>query len=141
MMLAAQLKLMTRSWTSSALPWKTRSKWVGYSSACYAALAHMHWIYVVQAVVAYLSDYVYAGRPHVTHGIDRWLSTALTLHMALYMSRRVGCHAVLGVIPVGFLYADMRAVRRRDWEGYVLHHTLWHISGPCVVLICDAVAQ
>ena len=132
-MLARQLTLMTRSWTSTALPWKTRSKWVGYSCACYAILAHVHWIYAVQAVVGYLSDYVHAGRPHVTHGIDRWLSTALVLHIAWHM----GWYAFLGVIPAGFMYAGMRAVRRRDWEGYVLYHTMWHVSGPLIAAAID----
>ena len=133
-MLFNQVTLMTTSFRETALPWTTRSKWVGYSCFCYAALTPVHWIYAVQAQVAYMSDYIYAGVPHVSHGLDRCLSTALTGHMAWYVARHYGWYVFLGVIPIGFLYADMRAVRRKDWGAYVRYHTLWHITGPGLVI-------
>jgi len=127
-MFAAQLTLMTRSFRATALPWKQRSAWIGGSSACYFVLSREHWMWTVQAIVAFLSDYVYAGVPHVTHGIDRWLSTFMTLRLVV-LTRR---YMYLGVIPFYCFYRSKRAVANRDYRAYVLYHTLWHVSGPVI---------
>ena len=125
-MLGRQIDMMTTSFRATAVPWKQRSAILGCSSACYCLLVREHWMWAVQAGVTFLSDYVYSGVPHVTHGIDRWLSTFMALRLVVLTKR----YMYLAVIPFYCFYQSKRALANRDYRAYVLYHTLWHVSGP-----------
>ena len=107
------LRHMTVHMRQTRLPWKDRSRLVGLSTLLSALPAFTRkgiprWkrvACVVQAFVAYLSDYVYAGRPHLSHGIDRWVATInviLSTPVALYR----GCI----FIPAVCYYLSMEAI-------------------------------
>jgi hypothetical protein len=97
--------------------------WIGGSSACYALLWRHHWLFVLQAAVSFASDYVYAGRPSLTHGMDRWMSTLMTLWFAPI---RLVC-----LVPV---YCIWRSKHAKTFSEYETWHTCWHVLGPLVGL-------
>lgn len=135
-----QAALMSRGFCRTALvgDWASgrRSPWVGCSAACYVAPAlwcagcgpvfRAAWL--AQAAASYASDFVWSGVPHWSHGVDRWLSTAMVCVTALLGSARlgVGACAVLAAPPLFCLRCSKRS---RTWPGYELWHTLWHVVG------------
>ena len=123
--------MMTSQWRASRLPWQTRSSAVGLSTlllllpACKRGMPQ--WKRVVltlQAVVAFLSDYVYSGRPHASHGLDRW---GITLTALLFAKRAAKSDAAF--LPIVCYGMSMESIRLKHRAAYELWHTLWHIFG------------
>jgi hypothetical protein len=146
-MIAKHLQLLTADFRQSNHPWKKVSKWAGYSGILYllpiyfitarnvyASVYKLLWI--VQTVFVISSDYVAAGpEPHVLHGVDRLLATAMVISAigitAHYLSPAFALAGSL--LPLFFVYQSMMAAKERNWDKYVLNHTLWHITGPIIV--------
>lgn len=78
----------------------------------------------MQAYIAYMSDYVHAGRPHISHGLDRWI---VTLNAILCAPRAIDHGYAL--VPVVCYYLSMESIRLRHREAYEFWHTMWHVAG------------
>ena len=89
-------------------------------------------LWVVQAVVSVLADYVYIGGPSPAHGVDRVLASFNFLRLAFLLSQEAPELFALGLVPAAlFVYAQrMKDLDRpEDWQ---LAHGLWHASGAAV---------
>ena len=118
------------------LPWKKRSKVVGLSTMLFLLPAFRQGLSrnerlacVLQSYVSYLSDYRYAGRPHVSHGVDRLVASANILwHFKRVFGTGYDFAAAL-------CYAmSMKCIALKDRKAYELWHTLWHVTG-CLCLM------
>ena len=123
--------MMTSRWSASRLPWQHRSTAVGLSTlllllpACKAGMPRWKRVLLAtQAVIAFLSDYVYSGRPHLSHGLDRW---GITL-TALLCARRAA-RSDVALLPIACYSMSMESIRLKHRAAYELWHTLWHIFG------------
>lgn len=121
---------MMTSMRHTRLPWKQRSNMVGLSTllfllpACKQKISPWRRLMcILQACVAYLSDYHYAGRRHLSHGIDRVVATT---HIALYASRVVGTG--FDAVAAVCYSMSMACIRMHHREAYELWHTLWHVA-------------
>ena len=89
-------------------------------------------LWVVQALVSVLADYVYIGGPSPAHGVDRVLASFNFLRLAFLLSQQAPELFALGLVPAAlFVYAQrMKDLDRpEDWQ---LAHGLWHASGAAV---------
>lgn len=115
------------------LPWSTRSNMVGMSTllfllpACKQSLSPWKRLScVLQAYVSYLSDYVHAGKPHLSHGIDRIVAAC---NIVLFgQARGADCIAFLCYVM------SMLSIRRQKQRAYEMWHTLWHVAGTHCLL-------
>lgn len=130
-----QLLYMTSRLCHARLPWTQRSRVVGLSTLLVLLPAMKRrmppWKRValtMQAYVAYLSDYVYAGRPHVSHGIDRWMST---MNAVVHAPRAIDKGYAL--VPIVCFYLSMEAVRLRHREAYEFWHSMWHVAAAAAL--------
>ena len=130
-----QLHLMSSGFRRSSLRWSSRSLMVGASAACFLAppvlldmgAAHRA-AWVLQAALAYASDYAWSGVPHWSHGADRWFSTALVCATAVSGARRKGWRrVVLAAAPP--LWCLARSKSSTCPRRYAVWHTLWHMLG------------
>ena len=123
---------MTLHLRRTRLPWTDRSRVIGLSTLLFAvpALARSsmpRWkraACVAQAIVAFYSDYVYAGRPHISHGVDRWLAT-----VNVVLSAPEAIYRGYFFIPASCYYLSMKSIQAADKSAYIFWHTLWHIFG------------
>ena len=127
----SHVAMMTSQWRASRLPWKERNAAVGLSTlllflpACKQSIPM--WkrrLLAVQACVAFLSDYVYSGRPHISHGLDRWGITLTALACAQRAAR-----SDLACVPLACYMMSMESIRLKHKAAYELWHTMWHVTG------------
>lgn len=84
--------------------------------------------FITQAVLSVMSDYVSTGRNSFWHGLDRWMSTLMTIWM-FWMAHKVSPkYVAIGMPPLFCLYRSKNAIARGNWRGYVMWHTAWHVS-------------
>jgi hypothetical protein len=95
----------------------------------------MLYAFAIQAVLSVMSDYVRTGRDSVWHGLDRWMSSGMTVFMVWYAHAALSPkHCAIAAPPLFCLYNSKNAIARGDWGGYVVWHTAWHVSA--VVACC-----
>lgn len=133
----SQLTMMTSQLCSTRLPWRDRSAVVGLSTLLFLIPASKRgmprwkrYSFVVQALLALLSDYVYAGRRHVSHGLDRWCATLNVLACAP-RALAAGC----AMLPMVCYALSMEAIRLQHRAGYEFWHTMWHITGAACLWV------
>ena len=126
-----QFLYMTSRLSHTRLPWTRRSRAVGLSTLLLLIPALKRdmprWkriAFTVQAYIAYLSDYVYAGRSHISHGLDRWITT---LNMMLCAPRAID-HGY-AFVPLVCYYLSMESIRLQHREAYEFWHSMWHVVG------------
>ena len=125
-------QIMT-SMRHTRLPWTQRSNMVGLSTllfllpACKPGMSPWRRkLCIVQACVAYLSDFHYAGRTHLSHGIDRIVATT---HVALYVFLwRHFALSGLDAVAAMCYSMSMACIRMNHRKAYELWHTLWHVA-------------
>ena len=132
-----QARLMTSRLSSTRLPWTDRSAAVGFSALLLLIPASKRGMprwkracYVLQAFISFLSDYVYSGRPHISHGVDRWF---ITLNALACAPRAVdsGC----AMVPVVCYVLSMESIRLGQRAAYEFWHTLWHVFGALCLYV------
>ena len=129
---------MTSQFAHSKLPWKQPCKEAGLSTLLFA-LPAMHRTHLpkwkraaclAQALVAFLSDYVYAGQPHLSHGFDRWLAMINVVASAYHNPNNFA-----GLIALLCLYLSMKSIQIGNRHAYNFWHTCWHVLGSyCIYL-------
>lgn len=141
-LLCKQSMLMTEKFSETSLPWLSRSKWIGYSSVLYflppyilkvttAPTAVFYLALLLQPIVSFYSDYLWSGRRHISHGLDRWLSTSLIIIMIIISSCHLGLYTIIPATPpIYFLHQGKCAIKQRNYPAYVFNHTLWHFVSP-----------
>lgn len=97
----SHVRNMTLNFGKTCMPWgQKRSVWAGCSgagfvlpgifairpedSATHVVLA----AFALQAVLSVMSDYVTTGRDSVWHGLDRWMSSGMTVRRSPPPNRR-----------------------------------------------------
>ena len=150
--LTQHIRLLTTDFNKSNHAWNKTSMLVGYSSLCYllpilfikntnkwTIIFKLLWF--IQTIFVFLSDYLIPkiqlnnGERNLTiiHGIDRWLVAILTITMIIitliYLNIK---YIILAIPPLYFVYKSKEASNERDWDKYVINHTLWHITGPLI---------
>jgi len=121
----------------TTLPFVHQSSLLGLS--CFSYLIPIPWLsadifkaaMVLQSILSFLGDYVYAGRTSYTHCMDRILASFLTTffigrafnHLTFITS------VVLSILPLICLYLGKKAVINKDMESYAIWHSLWHLVG------------
>lgn len=90
---------------------------------------------VVQAVLAFLSDYAYTGKDSWVHPLDRVAASshfACTTFLAFrVLPARVVCF--LSVLCMASWLNSKRCIRHRRYDSYVVAHVWWHMVSSCVV--------
>ena len=142
--LREQIRVRTTDLTASNMPptWtldELRAPVSGLSGALFALPAACtpdpaeQALWIFQAVVSVLADYVYIGGPSPAHGVDRVLASFNFLRLAFLLSQQQAPELfALGLVPAAlFVYAQrMKDLDRpEDWQ---LAHGLWHASGAAV---------
>jgi len=85
--------------------------------------------FVTQAVLSVMSDYVSTGKDSLWHGLDRWMSSVMTIGMVWYAHNALSPkHVAIAMPPLFCLYHSKNAIARGNWRGYVMWHTAWHVS-------------
>lgn len=142
-----QRGLMNEKFSETSIPWLSKSKWIGYSSVCYflppvmlkvtsLPLVFLLMALLVQPIVSFYSDYLWSGKRHISHGLDRWLSTSLIIFMIIISSYHLGWYTVIfAAPPIYYLYKGKCAVSQRNYKEYEYNHTLWHLTSP----ICGSI--
>jgi hypothetical protein len=122
---------------ATRLPWKERSTMVGLSTllfllpACKRRIPQWkRYACLLQACVSYLSDYHYAGRPHLSHGIDRLVAAT---NIALTAPRALGTG--YDMIATLCYHVSMESIRLRHQKAYELWHSLWHVVGSACLML------
>lgn len=89
-------------------------------------------LWVVQASVSVLADYVCIGGPSPAHGVDRVLASVNFLRLAFLLGQQAPELFALGLVPAGlFVYAQNMKDEDKP-EAWQLAHGLWHVSGAAV---------
>ena len=116
--LREQIRVRTTDLTASNMPptWtldELRAPVSGLSGALFALPAACtpdpaeQALWVFQAVVSVLADYVYIGGPSPAHGIDRVLASFNFLRLAFLLSQQAPELFALGLVPAAlFVYAQ-----------------------------------
>lgn len=131
-----EFEMMSR-WSDTRLPWRDRSVPVGMSALLLTLAATKEdmptWkrqFAAAQGIISFLSDYVYSGVPHWSHGLDRWTIKLLAL---LHARRAMAKHTAL--LPTCFYILSMKAIAHRNKAAYHLWHTLWHVFGALSIYL------
>ena len=136
-MMRHQMYLMSSGFSRTSLIWPMRSRTVGFSCACFllpAVAGNINVVFraywVLQAAVAFLSDYLWSGVSHWSHGADRWLSLAMVSATVALGTSRLGCAIIpCAAVP---LYCLFRSKSALFWAEYEMWHTLWHVTGGII---------
>lgn len=132
--------------TKTKLDWiPGRSLMVGLTSFCY--VASFPWggwsLWLLQAFLSFMSDYVYIGHDSRFHVLDRLLASAqcaIFVALAVWTGLRWYEAASLVLAFTGY-FAGRLAIEKRDFRVFCIGHTIWHISSLALVSVlarnCD----
>lgn len=136
--MADHVGYMTSQLSETRLPWRERSHIIGLSTllvalpACPMVRRDMprwkRYACMVQALVAFLSDYVYAGRRHISHGVDRWVATC-SAAMSVPAALRDGYL----LVPLMCYSMSIKSIHAQDKASYTFWHTMWHLCGAYMI--------
>jgi len=87
-------------------------------------------IWVTQALLSVMADYVYVGRKSCIHGVDRCFATANTF--AIIFQAAFGLKSItmiLAIFPISCFLLANRSKRKFDLKMWIWYHFLWHLSG------------
>lgn len=94
-------------------------------------------IWVTQALLSIMADYVYVGEKSCIHGVDRCFAIANVF--ALIFQAAFGLKSItliLTVFPISCFLLANRSKRKFNLQGWIWYHFLWHLSGS----ICAAIS-
>ena len=143
-----QFKGLTEDFQKSGLPWdgyQCRSILAGGSGIMYAlpsllvtSLDYTEKImWIVQAVLSVLADYVHIHHDSIWHGIDRYFATFNTLATLYRATRMLNPYFCLGclMLPLGSYVAANRAKNAKKLIQWQYCHLAWHVTGSLLVLV------
>jgi hypothetical protein len=139
-----QIGGMTEEFRSSGLPWsghECRSVIAGGSGVLYCLPALFcssnpleQCIWLTQALISVMADYVYVGGDSWIHGIDRFFATANTF--VVIFRAALGLKIItttIAVIPISTFILANRSKQLMDLQGWIYFHFLWHITSSIAV--------
>ena len=144
--------LLTNDFCKTNVPLCNKSRWVGYSCFLYITPVFfvpgrcffsyiLRLLYLLQAPVAFASDYIWHGHAHISHGIDRWFASFLVLITIFLCTSYLSLLSTFyyGIIPLSSLYKSKKACFIKDSNLYNIYQTIWHITSPisCCLLYCN----
>jgi hypothetical protein len=131
---------MTKEFTKNGLPWKDeecRSMMAGGSGVFYCLPAlfcrsngYEQCLWLVQAFLSVMADYVYIDKDSWIHGIDRYF--AISNVVVLIFRTALGLRAIAFInafIPISSFMMANRSKLQRNFHRWTYYHFLWHISG------------
>jgi len=140
----AQARGLTEEFQNSGLPWtcnECRSVVAGGSGVLYCLPALFcksnrveQCIWLAQALLSIMADYVYVGRNSWIHGIDRIFATVNTF--AVIFRAAFGLKIItmtIGIIPISSFILANRSKHQLDLQGWIFYHFLWHLTGSVIV--------
>jgi|SaaInlStandDraft_5_1057022.scaffolds.fasta_scaffold129942_2 hypothetical protein len=156
-----QLKSMFEDFGKTNMYTKRKSFVIGVSSVCYlfpvlalestaaklsgdnTNLRLLQLLFCVQTFLSFYSDYWTTGINHISHGIDRWFATSMTVLMTFMGVHFVSTGTMLLLLPPLLCFFNSKlAVKKRAFGSYIFYHTLWHIvGGSMCAYVCYLVAQ
>ena len=139
-----QIGGMTEEFRSSGLPWsghECRSVIAGGSGVLYCLPALFcssnpleQCIWLTQALISVMADYVYVGGDSWIHGIDRFFATANTF--VVIFRAALGLKIItttIAVIPISTFILANRSKQLMDLQGWIYFHFLWHLTSSIAV--------
>jgi hypothetical protein len=139
-----QVRGMTEEFRSSGLPWsghECRSLIAGGSGVLYCLPALFcnsnpleQSIWLTQALISVMADYVYVGGDSWIHGIDRFFATANTF--VVIFRAALGLKIItttIAVIPISTFILANRSKQLMDLQGWIYFHFLWHLTSSIAV--------
>lgn len=139
-----QARGMTEEFRSSGLPWsghECRSLIAGGSGVLYCLPALFcnsnpleQSIWLTQALISVMADYVYVGGVSWIHGIDRFFATANTL--LVIFRAALGLKIItttIAVIPIYTFILANQSKQIMDLQGWIYLHFLWHLTSSIAV--------
>ena len=134
--------------SATNLPWgRRRSNIMGASALCYliplpfintsgAFQLTFQFLFAFQCVLCFVSDFLYSGVPHWSHGVDKCHASALLVFIIAVGG--IGIHPTYPLVAIAPLFCWQQgktAVKMKDWDGYVLYHSLWHLIGGALLAL------
>ena len=85
--------------------------------------------WIVTAAASFSSDYYWSGIDSFAHTVDTFLAAFMLIAMGiLFLTNLRPEYALLGGIPVLCFYHSKKAQMNLNWNGYVVYHSVWHLS-------------
>lgn len=118
----------------SSLKWiPCRSHTVGLSCMFYVlpGLWGLWPVFFLQALCSLMSDYIMTGKDSWWHPIDRCLASFNVLFISAFALFHISWVevAVLDATCLSFYALSTRSLRSKNFERYVVMHSLWHLAG------------
>lgn len=144
-----QARGMTNDFKSNGLPWKgpeCRSILAGGSGVLYCLPAFFcksnrteQCVWLMQALLSVMADYVYVDKDSCIHGIDRFFATANAV--AIISRAAYGLNtmiATLAIIPLSTFVLANRSKQQLNVQRWIYYHFLWHLTGSiCIAFVID----
>ena len=138
--MAAQVRGMTEEFKKSGLPWpghECRSMVAGLSGILYCLPAFfckshsiVQYVWLIQALLSVLADYVYVDKDSWVHGIDRFVATANALAMLIWAASGLKFDIMMiGIVPISTFTLANRSKQQRNLQSWIYYHFLWHLTG------------
>lgn len=137
--MAAQVLGLTTEFKKNGLPWsgdQCRSILAGGSGVLFCIPAIFcngnrieQSIWITQAILSVLADYVYIDQDSWFHGIDRIFATSNVVAMiARAVIQLQAIILITGVFPIGAFILANRSKQQLNLEAWKFYHFLWHLT-------------
>uniref|UniRef100_A0A7S2SMK2 Uncharacterized protein n=1 Tax=Rhizochromulina marina TaxID=1034831 RepID=A0A7S2SMK2_9STRA len=143
--LRKQGQCLFRDFRSSNLPWRGKQcqSWVAGGSGLLfllpVAVCPERWeqgIWLLQATLSFLADFVHIHHDSVFHGLDRVFATGMVVRLIyIACTRSHPAMALLAVPPLLCIVVGTSAKNRLDLETWKIWHGLWHLSASLLATL------
>jgi hypothetical protein len=138
--MVAQVRGMTEEFKKSGLPWEgheCRSMMAGLSGVLYclpALFCKSHsieqYVWLTQALLSVMADYVYVDKDSWVHGIDRFVATTNAFAVLIWAASGLKVNImIIGIIPISTFILANRSKQQRSLQSWIYYHFLWHLTG------------
>ncbi|GMH55529.1 hypothetical protein TrST_g6460 [Triparma strigata] len=88
----------------------------------------------LQAALSILADYVFIGRAHPIHGIDRYSATINCFRvLSVGYNASLYRHVYLAIVPLGIHLLARIAKQETAWHLWIFLHGWWHVTAPILI--------
>jgi hypothetical protein len=148
-----QLRGLTSDFQKSGLPWEgyqCRSLMAGGSGVLYALPCFIPAIsfvdgslWILQAILSVLADYLHIHHCSVWHGIDRYFATCNVVGTFYLAAGTLNpcAYVLISPMPIGCYVFANRAKKQLDLPGWHRWHFAWHVTSSLVVLLVNYLSR
>ena len=142
--MAEQALGLTNEFNQNGLPWsgeQCRSIMAGGSGVLYCIPALFckdnrieQSLWITQAILSILADYVYIDQDSWFHGIDRIFATSNTVAVILRATFQLQAIILItGIVPIGSFILANRSKQQLNLQDWKYYHFLWHLTSSLKV--------